>query len=393
MNDSATHTLLPPEDRISLLTYLETNSPDVPYQRRVRILLLADEGATQEAISVQTGVPILQVRQMLRAYHRQGLSLFPRSLFSPSPFSPDTPIAEAGRQLLAALLVRVMSYMEDLETTTSVTAVHESRKTMRRLRTALRLFAPFFEAGLLQEYRHHFKKFMGRLSRSRDAAVFLIKLDAYLAQTGEEGSLAPDQVRALVGLRAYWEDKKAAIDAQERHYLEKDKFQKFLSGFELFTTTAGDGVRITPDGFRPTKTRHVAPLLIGKKLAAVRAYDNFITGATPETLHALRIAFKELRYTLEFFEPVMGPSAVTANEKVYQLLTHLGDLNDARIHLEMLAESNVEGVAPGLALAVDHYRSVKQAELARLIAEFPALWSSFDQPDWRQALYAAVAVL
>jgi CHAD domain-containing protein len=153
----------------------------------------------------------------------------------------------------------------------------------------------------------------------------------------------------------------------------------------------------------------VAPLLVGDKLAAVRAYNDAIEDAAPETLHALRIAFKELRYTLEFFEPVMGPTAGIANETVKQILTHLGDLNDARIHLEMLAKSNAKGLgpglgpglapglapelAPGLAPAIDHYSSIKMTELARLTAEFPVLWSSFDRPEWRQDLYTAIAVL
>jgi CHAD domain-containing protein len=389
MNEITSNTLLTPEDRISLQAYIDSNPLEAPYQRRVRILLLADEGATQEAIAVKAGVPIVQVRQMLRAYHRQGMGVFPPFLFSPAPYSPDTPITEAGRQLMAALLLRVMSYIEDLETDTSVTAVHESRKTIRRLRTALRLFAPYYEAGLLNGYRRRFKKFMGRLSRSRDAAVFLIKLDDYLAQAAETGSLSPDETESLAGLRAYWEDKLAAADAKERDYLDKDKFQIFLAEFEHFATTEGEGFRLTTDRIKPSKTRHVAPLLIGEKLAAVRAYDDAIEDAAPETLHAIRIAFKELRYTLDFFEQVMGPTAGPANETVKQILTHLGDLNDARIHLEMLAKSNAEGLAP----AVAHYRSVKMTELARLTAEFPALWSSFDRPEWRQDLYTAVAIL
>jgi hypothetical protein len=86
MNEIASNTLLTPEDRNSLQAYIDSNPLEAPYQRRVRILLLADEGATQEAIAVKAGVPIVQVRQMLRAYHRQGLGVFPPWLLSPSPF-------------------------------------------------------------------------------------------------------------------------------------------------------------------------------------------------------------------------------------------------------------------------------------------------------------------
>ena len=389
MNESNPKNLLSPEDRKTLQTYIDSSPPGAPYQRRAQILLLADENATQEMIAAETGVPILHVRQIMRAHHRQGLSMFPPAVLSPAPYSSDMPIAEAGRKIMAELLVRLMGYIEDLGTATSVTAVHESRKNIRRLRTALRLFAPTYEKELLKAYRRRFRKFMGRLGHSRDAAVFLIKLDEYLVQANEAGSLSSEEQQALAGLRSYWDDRLAAADAKERRYLDKGNFQKFLAEFEGFVTTEGEGVRSTTGIIEPLKTRHVAPMLIGEKLAAVRAYDDYIDDAAPETLHSLRIAFKEFRYTLEFFEPVMGPTAGQANETVKQLLTHLGDLNDARIHLIMLAKTSGEELAP----AVAHYRQVKEEELARLTAEFPALWASFDRQGWRQDLSTALVVL
>lgn len=389
MNDHASIPRLSPEDRRTLQTYIESTSPEVPFRRRAQILLLADQGANQEAIAVKVGVPIIHVRQMLRAHDRLGLGMFPRSVLAPASYSPDAPIAEAGRKIMAELLGRVMDHIEDLETTTSITAVHESRKNSRRLRTALRLFSPYYEKGLLKGYRRRFRKFMGRLSQSRDAAVFLIKLDDYLVQAVEAGTLSAEEQQSLVDLKQYWEEKKANVDAKERRYLDNGKFQQFLENFSEFINTEGSGILSTSGAVEPIKTRHVAPLLIGMKLAAVRAYDDSIDSATPETLHALRIAFKELRYTLEFFEPVLGPTAGPANETVKQLLSYLGDLNDARIHLEMLDTITRVELAPGVA----HYRQITEAELNRLSREFPALWSSFDRPGWRQDLLDATVVL
>lgn len=106
-------------------------------------------------------------------------------------------------------------------------------------------------------------------------------------------------------------------------------------------------------------------------------------------LHGLRIQTKELRYTLEFFQSLMGTSADNSIETVKELLIHLGDLNDARVHLRMLADTEGEDYSDAVRL----YRGFKEAELARLIEEFKGLWRRFDNPEWRRHLAVATSIL
>src|ERR1700694_3222483 len=49
---------------------------------------------------------------------------------------------------------------------------------------------------------------------------------------------------------------------------------------------------------------------------------------TPAQLHKFRIATKKFRYTLELFEPVYGPSIERHIDKLRELQSILGKLND-----------------------------------------------------------------
>jgi CHAD domain-containing protein len=74
----------------------------------------------------------------------------------------------------------------------------------------------------------------------------------------------------------------------------------------------------------------LAPLLIYTRLASVRAFNAILPDASIEQLHGLRIEFKKLRYTIEFFREVLGEEARAVIDDLKALQDHLGDLNDAQ---------------------------------------------------------------
>lgn len=381
--------LLSPEEKLTLKDFVDRSPSGTAYLHRAQIMLLADAGYSHEAIAAELIVPVGRVRQLLRAYNREGIGLFPRSLLSPIVFSPEDPIAEAGRKIMANLLRKVMSYETTLVAEIDVTSVHESRKGIRQLRTALRLFEPYYEAGVLRAYRRRFFKFMRRLGRSRDAAVFIYKLDLFVAGEDEAGAISAEQRGGLIALRAYWEAELASANEKVHSYLAKKKFQTLLREFEKFTQNESQGARTLDDPLTPNKVLELAAILIYEKIAMVRVYADQLDGASLQELHVLRIRCKELRHTMDFFEPVVGATAVLAIDTVKTLLTHLGDLNDARIHLEMLAMSDDSSLAP----AVNMYRVELEAELARLTLGLQEPWSALEQPSWRLEVAQAIAAL
>ena len=88
----------------------------------------------------------------------------------------------------------------------------------------------------------------------------------------------------------------------------------------------------------PYQVRHIAPRLIYEHYERVRAYETVLDGAPISTLHALRIDFKRFRYTLEFFEEVLGPEIKSVIKETKIMQDHLGDLNDTQVAGDMLRE-------------------------------------------------------
>ena len=293
----------------------------------------------------------------------------------------DMPIAELGRQMMAAQLAIIQEYTPALQQNAEVTAVHETRKAIRRTYTAVRLFRPYFEPGLLDDYRRRLRKLMKRLAPCRDTAVFLSKLQIHIAESGAD----------LSDLYDYWQTRQAAADAQLRRYLARPQWAIFWGDYAAFTQTEGQGIRSQTSPITPVKAGHWIPALLYPRVAVVRAYDAYgrshLTGADIKQLHRLRIACKELRYAFEFFAPLLGPEIETALNTLKSLQENLGNLNDARVALELLAQT------PGRETAVIYYHDVQVAEIGRLLAEFHPLWDALTAPAWRQNLAAALAIL
>jgi CHAD domain-containing protein len=159
----------------------------------------------------------------------------------------------------------------------------------------------------------------------------------------------------------------------------------------------------------PNRLRHVVPVLVYQRLVAVRAYDEWVTGADVplERLHQLRIAAKGLRYTLEYFQEILGPEAKGAIKEIKELQNHLGDLQDAVVASNLLRDFLTWGtwghaqvkkdatlpsepiVAPGVAA----YLAARQVELQQLVDTFPQAWKHIQSAEFGQLVAAALLPL
>lgn len=274
-------------------------------------------------------------------------------------------------------LANILFYEEQVRTNAEMTAVHEMRKAIRRTFTCFKLFQPYYEAGTLKPYRRSLRRIMRRLGKSRDLAVFRLKLDDYNRSVN----------RPLDDLAAYWETRQQIIDRMLMLYLAKPKQQTSIAKYLTFTETPAMGVFMSTDPWAPVKTRHLVPILIYKRIASVRAYDDHLQGATIRQLHRLRIQFKELRYSLQFFASSLGIEIENVLMGLKQSQEHLGDLNDTSVALQLLDETE------GLASSVAIYRAYQEKEQNRLVGSFMPVWQKFDQPAWRHDLAAAIATL
>jgi CHAD domain-containing protein len=134
----------------------------------------------------------------------------------------------------------------------------------------------------------------------------------------------------------------------------------------------------------------------------VRAYDKIIPNAVIEQLHALRIEFKKLRYTLEFFREVLGTQSKEVIDDLKTLQDHLGDLNDANVACQILRKFIESWEERQWALPLQErqnpepvvdYLAAKHAERYKLMITFPEAWAHFNRPEFLENVALAISVL
>ncbi len=299
---------------------------------------------------------------------------------------PDDPMSEAGRKILHLHFQRMLAYEPGTRLGEDVEELHDMRVATRRMRAAFQVFSPYFEAKAVKPYLKGLKRTGRALGPVRDLDVFEEKAQGYLA------TLPADQAHALDHLLSDWRAERVSARQRMVAYLDSERYSRFVERFSQFLSTTGAGAlpRMV-NGPTSFLVRHIAPQLLYNRYEAVRAYEPLLDSASIDLLHALRIDFKQLRYVLEFFLPVLGPEAKLMIGEVKQMQDHLGDLNDADVAVQLL-QGFLAGVPQGHQGAQAYLRN-REDERTRLLESFPAAWARFIRPEVRRHLALAVAAL
>jgi CHAD domain-containing protein len=187
------------------------------------------------------------------------------------------------------------------------------------------------------------------------------------------------------------------------NYLDSSKYAEFKEDFLRFVSTPGTGARKpSSTDLLPSRAGDIAPILIYTRLASVRAFNSILETASLEQFHALRIEFKKLRYTVEFFREVLGEESKLVINDLKMIQDHLGDLNDAHVATQILRDFLLvwekeqdqlpvaQRKSPEPILA---YLTFRYNELQRLMQSFQETWQHFNRPEFQQNLAQAVAGL
>lgn len=308
---------------------------------------------------------------------------------------PDDPLSEAGRKVLLYHFAEMLRHEDGTRLGEDIEELHDMRVATRRMRAAFEVFESAFDAKAIKPHLRGLRATGRALGRVRDLDVFLEKAHHYLGTQENPGDLSP--------LLNEWQRLRETARARMLQYLDSAEYEQFKRKFNRFLNTKGAGaVQLLGDSPEPFLVREVAPILIYRRLGAVRAYDSVLDNASIEQLHALRIEFKKLRYTVEFFREVLGEGVKPVIEDLKKMQDHLGDLNDAEVAIEILREflelwrvqqenlpvREQRDIEPVIA-----YLAARHAEHHRLLISFPQAWTDFNRPEFRRNLATAVAAL
>lgn len=399
----------------SLRELLDHESPHI--RSRAQIVLMSLEGRSAEEIAAETALSERTVHKWVKAWEADGMAIFPLDETEPAasaeavievPVVDESPtlilpptvtppmtspgvlasdsLAEAARKVLYFQFQEMLYHQAEIGGDDMVEGVHKMRVAIRRMRSAYRLFDGILTSAYYGKLPRRLKHTALLLGQVRDLDVARIKTETYIksALSGDGTTLTPlldlvheRRISGLDELRAWFDDPGYA-----------KLLARMTAAVEAPTTDPLPNV--LPSAAYQVK--HVLPRLIYTQWEAVARFDTVIEHANITTLHALRIEFKRLRYTLEFFEEVLGPSLKLVIKEIKAMQDHLGDLNDAEVAGVLLRDLQKD-LKKSHKQAVDDYRAVREAEATRLKEGTPAAWAKFNRPAVHEALAQAIGVL
>lgn len=319
--------------------------------------------------------------------------------------SPEDSIAEAGRKTLRYHYEQMLKNEPGTISGEDIEALHDMRVATRRMRAAFDVFGFAFRRRTIKPILKGLRKTGRVLGRVRDLDVFIEKARRYMEK------LPPTDQRGMEPLLQVWLDQRQRDRKIMLTYLESSAYLQFKQNFEEFLKVGEAGAADLFDAPRldqgdhvrsSNPVRQVAPVLVYQCLAAVSHYEGIVPHATIPELHALRIEFKRLRYTLEFFQDVLGSEAKWVIGQLKRIQDHLGDLHDAQVAVELLGEllKSWEDRHSHLAFnlrpdpkSIANYLAYRIEERRQLLFSFPTLWQQFNHKEFRQKLALAISAL
>jgi triphosphatase len=279
--------------------------------REAELELVSGEPAALLDYAERLELPLAYESKAERGYRLSaGLERTPQRWRMPR-FSPDGSAHAAFAAVFSAALAQAGANAAGMQRSSDPEYLHQLRVGLRRLRSALRAFAPVVQGT--KRLRKALRRLTPTLGEARDWGVFVATL--------EDAAAEPGLVRRA---RRQCNDARRAALAT----VTSPEFRRFL--FEALRWLQSSSAR------SDTALKALAPSrlerLHGKVLSNLDAQ-------TPGKRHKLRIRVKRLRYACEFFAPAYPSRAVQPYiRRLSRLQDLLGYLNDIAVAKRLLRD-------------------------------------------------------
>lgn len=310
---------------------------------------------------------------------------------------PDDLLPLATRKIIGQQILKMRGNVQGALEGLDPEYLHDLRVAIRRLRSALRLLAEVLGPKRCNFLRAELGWIGQILGAVRDLDVFIQNLQAQARRLAEAGGIATLLAEELERQR---EPARQALCAA----LASRRFAHLMSRLEA---VAASPAPHRPRGRHNVPVVEVAPILIRRAQKRVLKLGRTVGLDSPAAdLHRLRILFKRLRYTCEFFreafvDPTSGKDLLADYvQAMVRFQDCLGAHQDAVVAMARIQELATDMVRRG-ALAPDRLMDMGgllqvQREIARKRrGRLRKLWARFDKASMRKyvrAVGAKVAV-
>lgn len=291
----------------------------------------------------------------------RGYRLFlnePRQAFRAKPLpihARQTPV-EAFRTIALGCLEHFQRNEEGLLAGGEAEFIHQARVALRRLRSAIKLFAPALPADFVAAYGRSWQTLASALGDARN-------WDVFLEQTLPPIQLAFPHNHDIRRLRN--EAKRRVKSARHaiRHLLAVAEYPRLMIEFTAAAYALTDTVNVPLKRF--ASERIAAHTRSARKMA--EQYERLDAAQR----HVMRLRFKKLRYAMEFMSPLLPASGMkTYLKTLNELQETLGLIND-QVTAEMLIH---EGLGHKSASAAHGWVAGRHELLIRQVPELLRAW-------------------
>jgi len=210
--------------------------------------------------------------------------------------------------------------------------IHRMRVASRRMRSCLPLFEECFPPKKYRQWRKEIRNITRALREARDADVHIAFLKTYIENLIEE-SLRPGAQRFLLRLRQRREQMQQRVIKAIDRLLESG----VVEDIEKLCRKMRRGRRKAD--VNSLETYQKALVHITSRLDEIFAHESSVY--IPENIkehHAMRIAIKRLRYTMEVFSSLYEGELEDQIAVCKKLQDMLGDLHDCDVWMDDLPQ-------------------------------------------------------
>ncbi|PLX31006.1 MAG: hypothetical protein C0600_06730 [Ignavibacteria bacterium] len=433
--------LLTAQELETLRDLLEQDLPD-DLRTRITIIVSYAEGRDTRSIAEDVGLSASRTRYWRKAFEREGMTMFsmhgvtsPASSIHPdqdrAPVSvlqdasgsdaeqavpdmdaeSDEPkrtsraataakkkspglqisdsFTEAGRKVLRLHFNEMLEQGQSSDLGSDPEVVHRMRVATRRMRSAFEVFHDAFTDKTRKKYRKPLRNTGRALGAVRDLDVLMMHMHEYAV------ALPDEQAAAFQPLINEWEKERGRNFEALLAYLHSEEYNSFCEEFGDFIDTEGKGGTEEPfviEGV-PKRIGEIAPVLIMERYTDVLAFGAELETATLDRLHMLRIQFKKLRYTMEYFTDLLGPHARKTIRQVTDVQDYLGLLQDdqtaGEIVTAFIQELDLRQTTLPLGQRLNSaplltYLAERQSRKHSLLTSFGEIWAQFTSKDFRK---------
>jgi CHAD domain-containing protein len=301
---------------------------------------------------------------------------------------------DAAYLALAAKYVRrqakqLAEQLDGVRAASDIEYVHRARVASRRLRAALRVFAECFGAKAVKCWRRHIRSVTRELGAARDNDVQIDFLFAFL-----HGLKVPAVYPGLVRLLGRLEQQREELQPQVVEAVKRLRAKKTVA--EMLFACRRIASKLNPataEGPAIQARRLAEKHVVGRLEEMLPLQDSLRDAEAKPRHHALRIACKRLRYTMEIVKPLYGPPIEPVIEAARAAQTLLGDLHDCDVWEQRLEEFVArerkrirkhfghDGPLARLEVGIEYLRQDRRARRQEAFQELVALWDHWTQQD------------